>query len=170
MSFSLPSYLLKRMFPKGKSLFLICKESQTPNFVMFQSINIAMPIDLPLPGLEQFKIEDVSTYAKISVDGKELSITPDRFKNDLTFWVEGKGYTGEELERIMQGKGATLTIPIGSKTSLLLRLQEDLMPLTTVGIHTFGINISFSGVTINLDIPLDLLPENTHIQFDPKMM
>jgi hypothetical protein len=170
MSFTLPQYLLRRMFPKGKSLFLVCKDSPTPNYVMFQSINITMPLEVPIPGMEQFRVEDVSTYAKISVDGKLLNITPELFKNDLSFWVEGKGYTGAELEHIMQGKGSTLTIPVGTKTSLLLKLREDIKCLTEIGMHTFGINISFSGVTINLDIPLDLVPENTNIKFDPRMM
>jgi hypothetical protein len=156
------------MFPKGKSLFLVKKDgAMTPNFIMIQSLNISMALELPIPGMEQFRLKDVPNYGKIWVDNQPLKITVERFQNDVSLWVGGKCYDWQYFDRVVKGTAENFTIPLGAKTTLLLRLKEDLTSLMEIGDHTFKVAIDFHGFTINVDVTLDLTAENTNITFDP---
>ena len=170
MSLSIPQYLMKRMFPAGQSMFLVRKDGASePNYLMIQAINIAMPLEIPVPGMEGFNVNDVANYGKISIDGNPLNITPERFQNDVSMWYQGLCMDYDFLDRMIHGETDPFIIPIGGKVTVLLRLQDDIDFIRTIGPHTFGIRVDYQGFIINVDIPLDLTEENTNLEFDPSL-
>ncbi len=91
-----------------------------PNYLMIQAINIAMPLEIPVPGMEGFNVNDVANYGKISIDGNPLNITPERFQNDVSMWYQGLCMDYDFLDRMIHGETDPFIIPIGGKVTVLL--------------------------------------------------
>jgi hypothetical protein len=168
MSFSLPKYLAKRMFQKGESYYLVRKDdAPAPNYIMFQSLNIIMPIEVPFPGLENFNFNDLSNYAEITIDGHPLKITAERFKNDILYIYKDHYFNAEYIERFISGQSVdSYIIPLGARSSLLIKIQEDLTHATTIGEHVFKVKIHFGIIEINVEVTFELTPENANRDFN----
>jgi hypothetical protein len=165
-----PKYLVKRMFLPGKSLFVVKKAppADDAEYLMFKGLNVITPLELPIPGMEQFSLNQLQSYAKIEADGKPFAVTEDRFLHDLEFWFQGKMYTGEYLTTLRTGHVDTFIIPVGATSTLLLRIREDIAHLAVQGDHTFAIDLNFHGFTLKFAVTLDLPERNCGLIFDPE--
>jgi len=156
------------MFPLGKSLFLVKKDGASiPNYLMIQAINISTAIELPVSGLENYKISEVAQYVSIWLDDKPLTMTSERLLSDLSLWSRGYCLDSKYLERMIKGCAEQFIIPIGAKFSILLRIGDDMPGIRNFGPHSFKIILQTTEFIAIIEVPLELTKENSNLVFNP---
>ncbi|MHA1821393.1 MAG: hypothetical protein ACTSU2_14595 [Promethearchaeota archaeon] len=160
----IPKYILKRMFPKGKSLKVVNKDGK--KYVLLQMINVISPISIPesvsLDDLD-FNPEDVGNLLKIEVNGKPMEVTLERIKNKVSIWHAGKEYTYQNI--FFENAAGGLTIPVGGKLTILIEYEGDIADIIT-GPGEYEVHVEVkSDNPINVTVKTEL--KDFDVPFDP---
>lgn len=154
----IPKYILKRMFPKDKSLKVVKKDGKS--FIMIQMVNVLQPLSVPDKiDIGDFDVNSAPNYLDLKINGKDLKVTVENVKKYVTIWAQGKGFNYEDI--LVHNKAAGITIAVGGKISLLIDMAypgvKDLVP----GPGEYEVSVN-----VKLDNPISLTVPATLSEYD----
>ncbi len=171
MSFKIPTFLIKKIFPPKKSVYTVDTTGDGKiDSIQIIGLNVIQPFTIPENiDLGNFDIEDfdLSDYGVILLDEEPLdvskqSINLQAIRERIKVYHKGESYT---IDEILGGKAGGKTIAMGDKLTILIKLnQEDLNKLTE-GRHTLTIEAENIPT---LEINFELTEDNINLTFDPE--
>lgn len=170
MSFKLPAFLIKKIFPPKKVAATVDTTGDgKADALRIKALNMIQPFTIPeTVELGDFDINDfdLSDYGEILLDDEPLDISKDNVnmnfvRDNITIYHKGDAYT---IEDILAGKAGGKTIAMGDALTIILKLEDQYLAELTEGKHTVTIDVE-SIPTITVGFQLN--KKNMNIPFDP---
>ena len=159
MSFKLPKFLIKKIFPPKKSVFTVDTSGDgKADSLQVKALNMIQPFTIPESiNLGEFNINDfdLSEYAQIKLDEEPIELSKDVVNINIIrerFKIYHKG-TGFTIEEILSGKAGGRMIAVGDSLSVLIKLDDGDLQKLTEGTHTFSIEAeNFPKIEIGFEL------------------
>lgn len=169
MSFKLPSFLIKKIFPPKKSVFTVDTTGDgTADSLQLKAINMIQPFTIPEEiDLGDFDVDDfdLSEYAQILLDEMPLDISKnqvnlDSIRDKIRIYHKGDTYTIDDL---LNNKAGGKLIAVGDSLSVLIKLEPEQIDELDQGKHTFTINAENIP---KLEIEFELTKKNMNVKLN----
>ncbi len=141
-----PKYILKRMFPKDKSLVLLSKTGGAATHVRLTMTNVMSAMSVPdrieLGGITP---SDIAKGISIKINGTEIPVTEDLLTKGISLVHNGVEYNWDDV--INKNKAAGVTIAIGDKLALNIPLNDQMKQILKPGPIEVNVTINIGGTT-----------------------
>ncbi|MHA1439128.1 MAG: hypothetical protein ACTSPD_16275 [Promethearchaeota archaeon] len=146
MSFKLPPFLIKKIFPPKKAVSTIDTTGDgKADSIQIRAINVIQPFTIPESiDLGDFDINDfdLSEYGEILLDGESINLSKENvnfntFKNVKIFHKD-RYYS---IEDILSGAAAGKVIALGDSLTIFMKLPDKALEKLTEGKHTITIQV-----------------------------
>jgi hypothetical protein len=170
MSFKIPAFLIKKIFPPKKSVFTVDTTGDgKADSIQIIALNVIQPFTIPENiDLGEFDLEDfdLTDYGEILLDEEPLDISKQNIniqaiRESVTVYHKGESFT---IDEVLGGKAGGKTIAMGDKLTILIKLNEGDLNKLTVGKHS--ITVEAENIP-TLEINFELTDESINLQFDP---
>ena len=170
MSFKIPTFLIKKIFPPKKSVFTVDTTGDgKADSLQIIGLNVIQPFTIPENiDLGDFDLEDfdLNDYGQVLLDEEPLDLSKQKIniqaiRESLKVYHKGESY---KIDEILGGKAGGKTIAMGDKLTILIKLDEADLNKLTIGKHT--ITIEAENIP-TLDINFELSESNINLTFDP---
>lgn len=162
MSFRLPPFLIKKIFPPKKSVSTVDTTGDgKADCIQIKAINVIQPFTIPEEiDLGDFDVDDfdLTDYGTVLLDGEPIDISKEKInlsviKDRIAVYHKGNHYTFDD---IMGGKAGGKVIAMGDTLTILLKLEHSDLEKLTEGKHMLKIEIeSMPSLEINFELTSD---------------
>ncbi len=169
----LPPFLIKKIFPPGKSVFTVDSDGDGKvDSLLIKALNLIAPFTIPKKiELGQFDINnfDLSEHATISLDGKPINVSKSNLnlnvlQDRVKIILRKKIFS---VQDILGNKAGGLMVAMGDTISILFKLSETDAEKLIEGEHTFSVEAK---KIPKLEITFELTPETMNVKLDPKKL
>ncbi len=169
MSFRLPPFLIKKIFPPKKSVSTVDTTGDgKADKIQIKAINVIQPFTIPDNiDLGDFDINDfdLTDYGAVLLDDEPIDISKEKLnlnviKERIALYHKGSRYT---LDDVLGGKVGGKTIALGDSLVILLKLEESDLEKLTEGKHMLKIEIENMPT---LEINFELTSNSMNVKFD----
>ena len=159
MSFRLPPFLIKKIFPPKKSVSTVDTTGDgKADHIQIKAINVIQPFTIPENiDLGDFDVEDfdLTEYGRVLLDDEPIDISRDKvnlsvIKERIEVFHKGVRYTFDD---IMSGKAGGKVIALGDTLTVLLKLDSNDLEKLTEGKHMLKMEIeNMPSLEINFEL------------------
>jgi hypothetical protein len=170
MSFKLPAFLIKKIFPPKKSVSTVDTNGDgKADSIQLMALNVIQPFTIPENiDLGEFDIEDfdLSDYGGVLIDGEPLDISKQQInlqaiRERVKVYHKGECYTIDDL---LGGKAGGKTIAMGDSLTILIKLDAQDLAKLTEGKHS--LTVEAENIP-SLEINFELTDHSMNLKFDP---
>jgi len=169
MSFRLPPFLIKKIFPPKKSVSTVDTTGDgKADRIQIKAINVIQPFTIPEEiDLGDFDIDDfdLTEYGAVLLDDEPIDISKEKvnlnaLKDRISVYHKGIHYT---LDDVLGGKVGGKVIAMGDTLTILLKLETSDLEKLTEGKHMLKIEIE--GMP-SLEINFELTSNSMNVKLD----
>jgi len=170
MSFKIPGFLIKKIFPPKKSVSTVDTNGDgKADSIQIVALNVVQPFTIPENiDLGDFDVEDfdLTDYGEVLLDDELLDLSTQQvnlqaIRERVKVYHKGESYTVDE---ILGGKAGGKTIAMGDKLTVIIKLDGKDLSKLTEGKHTLRIEAENIPT---LEIGFELTSDRINQQFDP---